>query len=180
MKPKKGCAKSFKRAKQMAPCILFFDEIDALAPARRVGEKQGADRLVSQLVLELDNLLDTAGVIVIAATNRTRYGRPGACPDQGGSGSRLNYPNRRGRSREQIFKIHTDGVTLNDDVNFDLLAEKTDGLVGSDIEAICKQASLTGLKRIINQSKGSAPTEFQVTWLTSKPPCGNCEAAFQM
>ena len=158
----KGLRQIFKRAKQMAPCIVFFDEIDALAPARRTGDKQGSDRLVSQLVLELDNLLDTAGVIVIAATNR---------PDMvdlalvraGRFGFRIELPKPSRSEREQIFRIHTDGVPLTDDVDFDVLAEKTDGLVGSDIEAICQQASLTGLKRIISQSKDSAPTEYQVS-----------------
>jgi len=157
----KGLRQIFKRAKQMAPCILFFDEIDALAPARRMGEKQGADRLISQLVLEMDNLLDTAGVIVIAATNRPDMVDP-ALIRTGRFGFRLELPIPSRQDREQIFRIHTDGVPLSGDVDFDVLAEKTDGLVGSDIEAICQQASLTGLKRIINQSQGSPHAEFQV------------------
>ncbi|MDR3565885.1 MAG: CDC48 family AAA ATPase [Negativicutes bacterium] len=151
----KGLRQIFKRAKQVAPCILFFDEIDALAPARRAGEKQGSDRLVSQLVLELDNLLDTAGVIVIAATNRPDMVDP-ALVRAGRFGFKIELPKPTRPDREDIFKIHTDGVPLAGDVNFDLLAGRTDGLVGSDIEAICKQASLTGLKRIIRQTQGNS------------------------
>ncbi|MDR3590163.1 MAG: AAA family ATPase [Negativicutes bacterium] len=158
----KGLRQIFKRAKQVAPCILFFDEIDALAPARRAGERQSGDRLVSQLVLELDSLLDTAGVIVIAATNRPDMVDP-ALIRTGRFGFRIELPKPSQPEREEIFKIHADGVTLAADVDFAELAKKTEGLVGSDIEAICKQASLAGLKRIINQSKGSSPAEFQVS-----------------
>ena len=149
----KGLRQIFKRAKQVAPCILFFDEIDALAPARRSGEQRTSDRMTSQLVLELDNLLDTAGVIVIAATNRADVVDP-ALLRAGRFGYRIELPKPDLSERREIFGIHTADVPLTKDVDLDSLAAKTDGLVGSDIEAICKQASLSGLKRIINQAKG--------------------------
>ncbi|SDF49013.1 CDC48 family AAA ATPase [Sporolituus thermophilus] len=157
----KGLRQIFKRAKQVAPCILFFDEIDALAPVRSGGDRQGVGRLVSQLLLELDNLMDTANVIVIGATNRPDMLDP-ALLRAGRLDYRIELPKPNSNERLEIFKIHTEGVPLAADVDLPFLAERTDGLVGSDIEAICKHATLAAIKRYVAAGHRSDETGLAV------------------
>ncbi len=143
----KGLRQIFKRAKQVAPCILFFDEIDALAPVR-TGDRQGGGRLVSQLLMELDNLMDAAGVVVVAATNRPDILDP-ALMRAGRFDYRIELPKPGPAEREEIFRIHTDGIPIGDDIDFAFLAGSTDGLVGADIESLCKHAAMSAIKRYI-------------------------------
>ncbi len=149
----KGLRQIFKRAKQVAPCILFFDEIDALAPVR-AGDRQGGGRLVSQLLLELDNLMDAAGVVVVAATNRPDLLDP-ALMRSGRFDYRIELPKPGPAEREEIFRIHTDGVPLGADIDLSLLAGRTDGLVGADIETLCKHAAMAAIKRYIAAGRES-------------------------
>lgn len=144
----KGLRQIFKRAKQVAPCILFFDEIDALAPIRTGGTRQDSDRLVSQLLMEIDNLMDTANVIVIGATNRPDRLDP-ALLRTGRFDYRIELPVPNCEERMEIFRIHSNGMTLDDDVDLSVFAEYSDGLVGSDIQTICKQAALRAINRVI-------------------------------
>ncbi|WP_425060312.1 CDC48 family AAA ATPase [Sporomusa carbonis] len=151
----KGLRMIFKRAKQIAPCILFFDEIDAFAPVRNAAERGGADRLVSQLLLELDSLMDSANVIVVAATNRPDMVDPALMrPGRFDFIVELPLPNKE--ERMEIFKIHTAKLSLADDVDLKYLAAATDGVAGSDIEAICKHASMSALKRLVSQTRSLA------------------------
>ena len=143
----KGLRQIFKRAKQVAPCILFFDEIDAMAPVRS-GDNQGGGRLVSQLLMELDNLMDAAGVIVIGATNRPDMLDP-ALMRAGRFDYRIELPRPAAAERLEIFHIHTEGVPLAPAVDFSELANRSEGLVGSDIEAVCKHAAMTAIKRCV-------------------------------
>ena len=152
----KGLRQIFKRAKQVAPCILFFDGIDALAPVRSSDDRSGTGRLVSQLLLELDNLMDNANVIVIGATNRPDMLDP-ALLRAGRFDYRIELPKPNVSERLEIFKIHTEGVMLAADVDLSILAEQTNGLVGSDIEAICKHATLAAIKRFV--AAGHQPGE---------------------
>jgi len=149
----KGLRQIFKRAKQVAPCILFFDEIDAMAPVRTGGNRHDSDRLVSQLLLELDNIMDSAGVIVIGATNRPDRVDP-ALLRTGRFDYRLELPKPNCEERLEIFHIYTEGLNIADDVDFSALAVRTDGLVGSDIQAICKQAALGAINNYLNSSCG--------------------------
>lgn len=149
----KGLRQLFKRAKQVAPCILFFDEIDALAPVRS-GDRQGGGRLVSQLLIELDNLMDAASVIVIGATNRPDILDP-ALLRAGRFDYRIELPKPDQAAREEIFRIHTEGVPLAEDVDFAFLAEHTEGMAGADIESLCKHAALSAIKRYL--AAGSQP-----------------------
>ena len=153
----KGLRQIFKRAKQVAPCILFFDEIDALAPMRSQADHQGSDRLVSQLLMELDNLLESSNVIVIAATNRPDILDP-ALLRPGRFDYRIELPKPDKEERLEILRIHTDGVPLAGDVDLSELAAATDGLVGSDLEGICKHAVMYAIKRYIKTQEG-APAE---------------------
>ena len=157
----KGLRRIFKRAKQIAPCILFFDEIDALAPVRAITDRNGTDRLVSQLLLELDSLMDSANVIVVAATNRPDMVDPALMrPGRFDYIVELPLPNKA--ERLEIFKIHTVKMPLADGVDLDELTISTEGAVGSDIEAICKYAALSAMKRYVSDSQSIATHIYKV------------------
>lgn len=157
----KGLRRIFKRAKQIAPCILFFDEIDALAPVRAITDRNGTDRLVSQLLLELDSLMDSANVIVVAATNRPDMVDPALMrPGRFDYIVELPLPNKA--ERLEIFKIHTVKMPLADGVDLDELTISTEGAVGSDIEAICKHAALSAMKRYVSDSQSIATHIYKV------------------
>ncbi|VBB07826.1 atpase aaa-type core [Lucifera butyrica] len=141
----KGLRQIFKRAKQVAPCILFFDEIDAMAPVRSAGSRQDSDRLVSQMLLELDSLMDSSNVIVVGASNRPDRIDP-ALLRTGRFDYQIEFPKPNCEERLEIFQIHTASLNLADDVDLAGLAAKTEGLVGSDIQALCKQAALKAIK----------------------------------
>ncbi len=145
----KGVREVFRRAKQAAPCIVFFDEIDALAP-RRGGESDGhvGDRVIAQLLTEMDGVEGREGVIVVAATNRselidTALLRPGRFDMV----VELAYPNKE--ERLAIFAIHTRGRPLAPDITMEELANLTEGRSGADIEAICRRAALLALREWI-------------------------------
>ncbi len=145
----KGVREVFRRAKQAAPCIVFFDEIDALAP-RRGGESDGhvGDRVIAQLLTEMDGVEGREGVIVVAATNRpelidTALLRPGRFDMV----VELTFPNKE--ERLAIFAIHTKGRPLAPDITMDELANLTEGRSGADIEAICRRAALLALREWI-------------------------------
>src|SRR5438552_2505798 len=138
----KGVREVFRRAKQAAPCIVFFDEIDALAP-RRGGDIDGhvGDRVIAQLLTEMDGIEGREGVIVIAATNRpelidTALLRPGRFDLI----VELRHPNEE--ERKAIFAVHLRDRPIAPDVTAEELAKVTPGRSGADIEAICRRASL--------------------------------------
>lgn len=145
----KGVREVFRRAKQAAPCIIFFDEIDSIASRRGI-EIDGhvADRMIAQLLTEMDGVEGREGVIVVAATNRAdlidaallRPGRFDLVVE-------LEYPNTSGL--RTIFEIHTRGRPLNPEVSLDELASLTEGRSGADIEAICRRASLLAMREWI-------------------------------
>ena len=161
----KGVREVFRRAKQAAPCIVFFDEIDALAP-RRGGESDGhvGDRVIAQLLTEMDGVEGREGVIVVAATNRpelvdTALLRPGRFDMV----VELAYPNEE--ERRAIFAIHTKGRPLAPDITMEELARLTEGRSGADIEAICRRAGLLALREWIaprlNASRVQVTEEFE-------------------
>ncbi len=140
--------KIFSKARQVAPCIIFFDEIDAIAPVR--GRDSGGahvtETVVNQLLTEMSGLEDLEGVIVLAATNRPDIIDPGLL--RPGRFDRIIYtevPDKE--TRLKIFKVHTKGMPLAKDVKLEKLAEETDTYVGADIEAICREAAMTVLRR---------------------------------
>lgn len=148
----KAVRETFRKARQSAPTIIFFDEIDAIAPTRGGSfDSHVTERVVSQLLTELDGLEELHSVVVMAATNRpdmvdTALLRPGRL-------DRLLYiPPPDERSRAEIFKIHTRGKPLGPDVDFDALAKRTKDYVGADIEAVCREASMMAIREYINGS----------------------------
>jgi transitional endoplasmic reticulum ATPase len=146
----KAIRETFRRARQSAPTIIFFDEIDAIAPTRGMSsDSHVTERVVSQLLTELDGLEELRSVVVLAATNRpdmvdTALLRPGRL-------DRLLYiPPPDEKSRVEIFRIHTEGKPLGDDVDFHALAKRTPEYVGADIEAVCREAAMMAIRDYIS------------------------------
>jgi transitional endoplasmic reticulum ATPase len=146
----KGIREVFRRAKQAAPCIVFFDEIDAIASRRGIEiDGHALDRVIAQLLTEMDGIEGRTGVIVVAATNRTdlidtallRPGRFDLVVE-------LDYPSES--ERRTIFSIHTNGRPVDPEVSFEELANLTAGRNGADIEAICRRASLLAMREWIS------------------------------
>ena len=149
----KAVRKIFRKARQVAPSIIFFDEIDAIAQLRGVDEgSRAVERVLNQILTEMDGLEELQGVMVIGATNRPDILDPALL--RPGRFDRLVYvrpPDKK--SRVAIFKIHTRDMPLADDVDIDVLAELTEGYVGADIEAICREAVMLALREDLNVEK---------------------------
>ncbi len=142
----RGIREIFKRARQSAPCVIFFDEIDSIAPIRGAGgETQVSERVVSQLLTELDGMENMHGVIVLAATNRADMIDP-ALLRPGRFDKIIQIPLPDKESRKSILKISSAEIPIikeetdQERVNFDKLAEMTDGLSGADVAAIANTA----------------------------------------
>ncbi|AAB89948.1 CDC48 family AAA ATPase [Archaeoglobus fulgidus] len=139
----------FRKARQVAPCVIFFDEIDSLAPRRGgIGDSHVTERVVSQLLTELDGLEELKDVVVIAATNRPDMIDP-ALLRPGRLERHIYIPPPDKKARVEIFKIHLRGKPLADDVNIEELAEKTEGYSGADIEAVCREAGMLAIRELI-------------------------------
>jgi transitional endoplasmic reticulum ATPase len=140
----------FKKAKQSAPCILFFDEIDALIMARGLVTDSGAvERIASQFFNELDSLTDLSQVIVLGATNREELLDP-ALMRTGRLDYILKFSVPDEKDRLEIFQVHTRERPLGDDVDLVELAKTTEGMVGSQIASICRNAALMAVKEMIH------------------------------
>src|ERR671932_32425 len=146
----KGVREVFRKARQAAPCVVFFDELDAIAPTRGgfEGDSHVTERVISQMLTELDGLEDLKGVVVIGATNRPdiideALLRPGRFDRI------LEVPVPDKEARKQIFQIHTKKKPLGANVNIDRLVEMTDGMTGADIAAITNAAAMSAIKEYI-------------------------------
>jgi transitional endoplasmic reticulum ATPase len=136
----------FKKARRAAPCILFFDTIDAVAP-RFGGDQFGSDvyqRILSQLLREIDNLRDVKGVILLAATNRPERIEP-ALLRSGRFDYLLQFAKPDAAERAAITRLCCRRVPLAPDFNFDEFARMTEGLTGADLESLCKKATLLAI-----------------------------------
>ena len=154
----KGLREVFKRAKQASPCILFFDEIESLVPARSVQEAGSFfPRLVSQLFRELDELHGSLGVVVLGATNRPDLMEP-AMLRAGRFDYVLELPLPDRDERREILEIHTEGMPLENDVDLDEVAEATGGWPGADLELACKKAAILAFE----ECRGVPSREFRV------------------
>ncbi|MEO7003579.1 MAG: AAA family ATPase, partial [Ktedonobacterales bacterium] len=136
----RGVRETFQRAKQVAPCVLFLDEMDALAPQRGNAFDNVGDRLIGQLLTELDGIEGRRGVIVVAATNRPELIDP-AVLRSGRFDLVLELPLPDRDARRAILAIHTRKRPLATNVALDALAKRSDGLSGADIEAACRRAA---------------------------------------
>jgi len=149
----KGIREVFKKAKQSSPCVLFLDELDALAPARSsFSDSHVSERVISQLLTEMDGIEELRGVVVLAATNRLDLIDP-ALLRPGRLDLLLEMPVPDESARYDIFNIHTSGKPLGEDVDLRRLAQMTEGRVGADIEFICRRASMLAIRDFI-QAEG--------------------------
>jgi transitional endoplasmic reticulum ATPase len=153
----------FKKAKQAAPTILFFDEIDALAPKRGAETDAGAvERMASQFFNELDGLSDLSQVIVIGATNREDLLDPALMrPGRLDFILKFNIPDEK--ERLEIFHINARGRPLSNDVDLDELAGLTEGMVGSHIAFICKRAVMLAIAELIHERQEKIPGKLVVS-----------------
>jgi transitional endoplasmic reticulum ATPase len=150
----KGVRETFRKAKQAAPSIIFFDEIDAITPQRGggFGDSHVTERVISQVLTELDGLEELRNVVVLAATNRPDIIDPALLrPGRFDRLIGIKPPNKD--SRKEIFKIHLEGKPLASDVKLEMLAEKTESYVGADIEAICREASMLAIREYVKETK---------------------------
>ncbi|MFB6199255.1 MAG: CDC48 family AAA ATPase [Candidatus Nanohaloarchaea archaeon] len=136
----------FKKARQVAPCVLFIDEIDSIANRRGSRNDSGVgDRVVNQLLTELDGIESLEGVTVIAATNRPDLIDPAILrPGRIDRNIEVEVPDEEARKR--ILEVHTRDTPLGDDVDLEELAEELEGYVGSDIETLCREAAMKALR----------------------------------
>jgi transitional endoplasmic reticulum ATPase len=149
-KSEEGVRKIFERARQVSPCVVFFDEIDSLA-GKRGGEtgQRVTERVLNQLLAEMDGLEDMNDILVLGATNRpdmldTAILRPGRFDKI----LLVNSPEEEGRKK--ILQIHTSKMPLSKDVDLEKLAKDLDGYTGADIEALVREAGMIALRESIN------------------------------
>ena len=156
----RGVREIFRRARQASPCVIFFDEIDSIAPTRGGGMEGGVhsstERMVSQLLTEMDGIQEIHGVVVLAATNRvdmidTALLRPGRF-------DKIVYvPKPDVKTRQRILEIHTKGKPLSRDVDLRRIAELTEGFSGADVSAVANTAVSVVLHEYL--AKYSTPEE---------------------
>lgn len=160
----KGIREIFKKARQASPCIIFLDEIDALAPARGGGgDSHVSERVVSQLLTEMDGIEELRGVVVLAATNRPDIVDP-ALLRPGRFDLKVELPAPDLKTRQAIFAVHTRGKPLTADVQLDSLVARTAGRVGADIEGICRQAALAAIREfLVTHPEGENPDDLIIT-----------------
>ncbi len=143
----KAIRETFRKARQVAPCVIFFDEIDSVAsmPGMESTDSHTSERVLNQLLTEMDGLEALRDVVVIAATNRPNLLDPAIL--RPGRFDRLVFigsPDRKGRLK--IFRIHTKDTPLAEDVDLETLADITEGYVGADIESVCREAVMIALR----------------------------------
>jgi len=150
----RGVREVFHKARQAAPCIVFFDEVEALAPLRGSGETQVTERVVSQLLTELDGIEELKGVVVLAATNRLDRVDPALLrPGRFDFLVELPLPDRQ--ARLEILHVHTRDMPLAGDVNLESLAVATEGLAGADLEGLCHRAALLAIREYLEEQGGA-------------------------
>lgn len=149
----KGVREVFKKARQASPCIIFFDEIDSIVPRRGTeAASHVVDRVISQFLTELDGIEKLKGIVVLAATNRLDIIDP-ALLRAGRFDFKLELPIPDKETRREIFEVHTRGKPLAKDVNFKTMASAADGLVGADIEAICRKAAMSAIREFVESGE---------------------------
>ncbi len=165
----KGIRQVFRKARQVSPCIVFFDEIDSIASKR--GMDAGShvtERVVNQLLTELDGIEQNRGVVFMAATNRPDLLDPGIMrPGRIDKFIKIDAPDKKGRTA--IFKVHTKNVKLDKDISLKELVEKTDGFSGADIEGLIRAAALIALKNSKMKPVPVTKKDFEEALAKTKP-----------
>jgi len=160
----KAIREVFRKARMAAPAVIFFDEFDSLVPRRGMGYADSGvtERVISQLLTEMDGIITLEDVVVVAATNRPDIVDPAIL--RPGRYDRLIYvPEPDQKARLEIFKIYTKDMPLTKDVDLSQLATMTKNYSGADIEALCREAALNALRRDIKAKEVSLNDFKEVT-----------------
>ncbi len=154
----------FRKARQAAPCIVFFDELDALVPSRSAGTSDShvAERVLSQFLAELDGVEELKGVLVLGATNRSDLLDPAILrPGRFDETLEIALPDEAGRA--EIFAVQLRNKPLAGGASFQELAVRTDGFSGADISSVCNQAALQAIRRAVQASQKPGANQVRVT-----------------
>jgi len=159
----KGMREIFQKARQAAPCIVFFDEIDALVPTRNAGSSDShvSERILSQFLAEFDGIDELRGVLVLGATNRldmldAAVLRPGRFDQI----VEMTLPGEGDRA--EIFSVHLRNKPLSEDVRCDELATRTEGFSGADVAAVARNAAMTAVRRAVKAMEAKEAGKPQV------------------
>lgn len=157
----KAVRETFRKARQASPCVIFMDEIDSIAPERGTGgDSNVTERVISQMLTEMDGLESLNDVVVIAATNRPDIMDPALLrPGRFDKSIFIGPPDKE--SRKAIFGIHTKNRPLAEDVDLEELAEKTEGCTGADISAICNEAVMNAVRHLIAENPEPKDEDIQ-------------------
>jgi transitional endoplasmic reticulum ATPase len=150
----KAIREVFRKARMAAPAVVFFDEIDSLVPRRGLGFSDSgvSERVISQLLTEMDGVVSLEDVVIVAATNRPDLVDPAVL--RPGRFDRLIYvPEPDEKSKLQIFKIYTKNMPLGKDVDLPQLAASAKNFSGADIDALCREAAMAALKKDVNANE---------------------------
>ena len=163
-------AKMFARARAVAPCVIFIDEIDSLVPARGsgAGEPQVTARVVNTILAEMDGMEELSSIVVIGATNRPTLVDPALL--RPGRFDELVYvgaPNEEGR--EHILKIHTENMPLGSDVDLAAIAKKAERYTGADLEDVVRRAGLIAIRRADGLPDSVTKADFDAALEDSRP-----------
>lgn len=159
----RGVREVFRKARQAAPCIVFFDEIDALVPVRSAGSSDShvAERVLSQFLAELDGIEELKGVVVLGATNRPDMLDPAALrPGRFDEVVEIPVPDEK--DRKEIFEVHLRNKPLAPGISPDELASRTEGFSGAEIAAVCNKAALSAVRRAVKAGREMPAEEVKV------------------
>jgi SpoVK/Ycf46/Vps4 family AAA+-type ATPase len=164
----KAIREIFRRARQASPCVVFFDELDSIAPRR--GLETGArvtEQVIAQMLTEMDGLEELTDVVVIAATNRPDIIDPGLLRP-GRFDRMILVPAPDKEARFQIIQVHTQNMPLAKGVDLKEIADETDGYSGADLEAVAREAAILALREDISATEVTAK-HFEQSMQTVKP-----------
>lgn len=167
----RGLRDVFRKARQAAPCVIFFDEVDALLPRRGMGENSVAERVMSQFLTEFDGVEELRGVLVLAATNRIDMLDPAVLrPGRFDRIIELGQPDRA--ARVEIFRVHLRGKPVSNDIDVSKLADLSEGASGAQIAAMCALAAMAAVRRCVVASSSSvASTSPTITMSDLEAAC---------
>lgn len=158
-----GVREVFRKAKQASPCIIFFDEIDSLVPARGGGSSEShvAERVLSQFLAELDGIEELKGILVLGATNRADMLDP-AVLRPGRFDEVVEIPLPESKDREQIFRVHLRNKPVEKGVDPVDLAARTDGFSGAEVASVCNRAALMAVRRAVASLKENPDKDVKI------------------
>lgn len=165
----KGVREVFKKARQAGPCIVFFDEIDSLVPARGSGgsDSHVSERVISQFLTEMDGIEELAGVLVLGATNRPDLLDPALLrPGRFDVQVEIDVPDEAGR--QEIFRIGLRGKPVASGVSIEELAAVTEDFNGAEIQAICRRAALAAVREVLVQAGADGATDDAKLLITAE------------